>query len=118
MSLREHLVLKYISIILFCLGLLAPTIACTFQPKSNKETTSRTILSITHAASLNSLFEEKEIEEERDGKNNSVLYILFSYHPFNHFTLGQQQVNYFIAQHHQKYQTQPLLFKKHCLYLI
>lgn len=118
MSLREHLVLKYISILLFCLGLLAPTIACTFQPNSNKETTGGKVLSITHAASLNSLFVEEEIEEERDGKSISILHIAFSCHPFNRFTLGHQQVNYFIAQHHQKYQTEPLLFKKHCLYLI
>ena len=73
MSLREHLVLKYISILLFCLGLLAPTIACTFQPNSNKETTGGKVLSITHAVTLNSLFAEKEIEEERDGKSNSGL---------------------------------------------
>jgi hypothetical protein len=117
MQLRKHSTLKFLAILLFCLELLAPTALSAWVGEVSSSTESnKSILSVSHCSAL-SLFVEEEIEE-RDSRNDSPSLISTFDIPKAWLPAAQNTLAYSIANNQQKYQTQPLLFKKHCLYLI
>lgn len=117
MRLHEYSVLKYVAIFLFCGELLAPSLACAFQTNYNKNETEQIVLSTGHSVSINALFFEEEIEEERDGRNHSILTLHF-FHRFHLNLELKQSISSGQPVNQQKYQTQPPLFKRHCSYAI
>lgn len=117
MQIRKHSKLKFLAIAVFCLELLAPTFLLAWVNNESRSSELRTSICTSSHNNMLSLFLEEEIEERngRDDSHHSILIVDFlkSWSP-----LVQNTAAHRMANHQRKYQTQPLLFKKHCRYLI
>jgi hypothetical protein len=123
MALRNNLTLKFLSILLFAFGLVAPAFATTTAPELEARGNQCSVAGVEHHTSFNQLlFEESGGEEEREAKDHKPH---FSLAPYDIIELGltSQAFGFAGVQGYnscpiQKLRAHPSLFRLHRSLLI